>query len=405
MPNSKTRSISELDIQKAVEQYLSNCLIEDEQKFNRRLKDQFDDLLATITNSLLPEGDQNREDIQQSVKKYIKAFWQRYKKRDGPKPDLGAKQLTTDFKDYFSWLTCAGPAQQTYPQAIRSTNKEIVVLNQIADAFLETKDLQGKDILIQVEFEAEYNTDKEMDRRMLHYENFVDVEQQRTHAKNTQIPERELFMQVFYLRRSPKSGANKPLVEHIERTVTAPALSAPKLVKYTAYHVYQFDLVDILQINLPFLFCFVGNMNKVTPEKIWQHEAEIRQVIEGNLTENQRQTINTILASFKLKGYYEMNKSENIDIIQQMVEVSEMYRGNEALFFQEGIQQGVQRGEEINSVKWFLRGQLSFSALVEDLGEFRAKLVQQNADSLKSAIGDNMLLLSMLEQLEKNNGE
>jgi hypothetical protein len=96
-----------------------------------------------------------------------------------------------------------------------------------------------------------------------------------------------------------------------------------------------------------------------------------------------------------------MNKSENIDIIQQMVEVSEMYRGNEALFFQEGLEQG----EEINSVKWFLRGQLSFSALVEDLGEFRAKLVQQNADSLKSAIGDNMLLLSMLEQLEKNNGE
>ncbi len=113
---------------------------------------------------------------------------------------------------YFVSLSQAASAQKHYPQTIKTTDKEIIALNQIADMFLETKNLEGKEILIQIEFEAEYNTDKEMDRRILHYESFVDFDQQRRHLKNQQQPERELLTQVFYLRRSPKSGRNKPLM-------------------------------------------------------------------------------------------------------------------------------------------------------------------------------------------------
>jgi hypothetical protein len=213
-----------------------------------------------------------------------------------------AKKLTVEFKEYFVSLTCAHHAQKTYPQAIKPTDKEIIVVNQIADMFLETKNLQGKDILLQIEFEAEYNTDKEMDRRISHYDSLVDIEQQKIHAKNKQQPERELLTQVFYLRRSPKSGRNKPLIEHVNRTVTTPTLLAPKQVIYTAYHVYQFDIADIIQHNLPFLFCFVGNMNKVTPEKIQLNASEIRERVYGELTETQRETMRTILANFKQKG-------------------------------------------------------------------------------------------------------
>ncbi len=345
MITKKTKQISEIDIQKTAEQYLSNGLAKDEQEFNRQLKEQLDDLITAITDSLPRNQYQNRNDIRQTVKKYIKTFWQRYKKRAGPKPDSVAKRLTAEFKDYFVSLTQGNNAQKNYPQTIKTTDKEIIALNQIADMFLETKDLQGKDILLQIEFEAEYNTDKEMDRRILHYESFVDFDQQRIHARNKQQPERELLTQVFYLRRSPKSGRNKPLIEHVNRTVTTPTLSVPKLLKYTAYHVYQFDIVDILQANLPFLFCFVGNMNKVTPEKIRQHELEIRQLVYGDLTDNQREMMRTVLANFKQKGYYDVGKYDNIDIIKQMIEVTEMYRGNEEVF--------LQQGEEITSLKWF----------------------------------------------------
>jgi transcriptional/translational regulatory protein YebC/TACO1 len=402
MLTQKKQSISEQDIQKTTEKYLSNCLAKDEEEFNRQLKEQFDDIITAITDLIPRNKNKTVSEVRQSVQKHIKSFRLRYKKRDGPKPDYVAKRLTAEFKDYFVSLIGSDNAQKNYPQNITTTDKEIIALSQIADMFLETKDATGKDILLQIEFEAEYNTDKEMDRRILHYESFVDFDQQRRHAKNKQQPERELFTQVFYLRRSPKSGSKKPLIEHVSRTVTTPTLSVPKLIKYTAYHVYQFDIVEILQVNLPFLFCFVGNMSKVTPKKIRQHEPEIRQLLYGDLTETQRDVMRAVLVNFKQKGYYEANKSDNIDIIRQMIEISEMYRGNEEVVRVESLKQGIQQGEKITSLKWFLRGQLGFSALVEELGEQKANRVQQNADNLKYAVEKGTPLVEILEQLDEN---
>ncbi|OAD19251.1 hypothetical protein THIOM_005127 [Candidatus Thiomargarita nelsonii] len=399
----KTKPNFEQEIQKTTEKYLSELKAQDEEKFNRQLKEQLNDIITAITNRLPQDKDQ--DDIQQTIQKYIKTFWLRYKKTEGPKPDYVAKRLTAEFKDYFVSLTQSDTAQKHYSQDIKPTDKEIIALNQIADMFLETKDQKGKDIILQIEFEAEYNTDKEMDRRILHYESFVDFDQQRIHARNKHQAERELFTQVFYLRRSPKSGSKKPKIEHVARTVTTPTLPVPKLLKYTAYHVYQFDIVDILQTNLPFLFCFVGNMVKVTPDKIQQHESEIRQMIYVSLTENQRQLMKTVLANFKQKGYYDVKKSDNIDIIQQMIEVTEMYRGNEELVraesLQRGLQRGLQQGEEITSLKWFLRGRLEFTDLAEELGEQKALLVQQNAENFRSAMEKGTPLAKLLEQLDE----
>jgi len=393
---------SEQKIQKTTEKYLSELKAQDEEKFSRQLKEQPNDIITTIAGLLPPD----KEQVQQSIKKHIKTFRQRYKKTEGAKPDHVAKRLTAEFKDYFVSLTQANKAQKHYSQHIKPTDKEIISLNQIADMFLETKDQKGKDILLQIEFEAEYNTDKEMDRRILHYESFIDFDQQRTHARNKHQPERELFTQIFYLRRSPKSGSKKPKIEHVARTVTTPTLAVPKPLKYTAFHVYQFDIVDIIRTNLPFLFCFVGNMSKVTPEKIRQHESEIRQMIYGDLTEHQREVMRTVLANFKQKGYYDADKSGNIDIIKQMIETTEMYRGNEELVraesLQRGLQQGVQQGEEITSLKWFLRGRLEFSDLAEELGGRKALLVQQNADNFRSAMERGIPLATLLEQLYDN---
>jgi len=391
----KTKANFEQEIQKTTEKYLSNLKAQDEEEFNRQFKEQLNDIITAITNLLSLDKEQD-EVVQQTIQKYIKTYWLRYKKTEGPKPDYVAKRLTAEFKDYFVSLTQSDTAQKHYSQDIKPTDKEIIALNQIADMFLETKDQKGKDIILQIEFEAEYNTDKEMDRRILHYESFVDFDQQRTHARNKHQPERKLFTQVFYFRRSPKSGSKKPKIEHVARTVTTPTLPVPKLLKYTADHVYQFDIIDILQSNLPFLFCFVGNMHKVMPDKIQQHESEIRKMIYGSLTENQRQLMKTVLANFKQKGYYDVDKSDNIDIIQQMIEVTKMYRGNEELVRAESLQQG----EEITSLKWFLRGRLEFTDLAEELGKQKALFVQQNAENFRCAMEKGTPLAKLLEQIE-----
>jgi hypothetical protein len=77
-----------------------------------------------------------------------------------------------------------------------------------------------------------------------------------------------------------------------------------------------------------------------------------------------------------------------------MIAVTEMYRGNEEIF----LQQGIQPGEEITSQKWFLRGWLESSDLVEELGAQKANLVQQNASCFKSAMENGTPLVEILEQ-------
>jgi len=84
----------------------------------------------------------------------------------------------------------------------------------------------------------------------------------------------------------------------------------------------------------------------------------------------------TVLASFKQKGYYEKDKSDNIDIIKQMITVSEMYRGNEEVVRADSLQQG----EEM---------------------EQKANRVQQNAANLRVAVENGTPWLKILEQLDE----
>lgn len=53
----------------------------------------------------------------------------------------------------------------------------------------------------------------------------------------------------------------------------------------------------------------------------------------------------------------------------------------------------------------FLRGQLGFFALVEELGEQKAKQVQQNALSFRTAMKNGTPLVSILEQLEETENQ
>jgi hypothetical protein len=79
MPTSKTKPISEIDIQKVTEQYLSNLKAKDEPEFNRQFKEELDYLITEITDSLPLQKED--EQVRQTVKKHINAFWQRYKRK------------------------------------------------------------------------------------------------------------------------------------------------------------------------------------------------------------------------------------------------------------------------------------------------------------------------------------
>jgi len=79
-----------------------------------------------------------------------------------------------------------------------------------------------------------------------------------------------------------------------------------------------------------------------------------------------------------------------------MIEVTEMYRGNEEVVRAESLQ----RGEQMTSIKWFLRGRLKFSDLVEEIGEKKALLVQQKSDEFRAALEKAIPFEKFFEQLE-----
>jgi len=143
MLTKKTQPISEQDLQKTTEKYLSELKAQDEGKFNRQLKEQLNDIITAITNLIPPDKYKEPNQVQHEIKKHINAFWLRYKKIEGPKPDQVAKRLIAEFKDYFVSLIQGDNAQNNYSQDIKPTDKEIIALNQIADMFLETKDQKG----------------------------------------------------------------------------------------------------------------------------------------------------------------------------------------------------------------------------------------------------------------------
>ncbi|RKZ38666.1 MAG: hypothetical protein DRQ41_11725 [Gammaproteobacteria bacterium] len=73
-----------------------------------------------------------------------------------------------------------------------------------------------------------------------------------------------------------------------------------------------------------------------------------------------------------------------------------MYRGNEEVVRADSLQQG----EQIACIKWFLKGRLKFSDLVEEIWKKKARLVQKKSDELGKVPGKAIPFEKFLEQLE-----
>ena len=105
------------------------------------------------------------------------------------------------------------------------------------------------------------------------------------------------------MRRSPKSGRNKPPVEHIERTFTTPTSAVPKPVKYTAYHIYQFEIAQIIELNwflrgrLKFSE-LVAELGEKKAQLVQQKSEELTQLLEKAMPPE------TFLKQLALKGVF-----------------------------------------------------------------------------------------------------
>ncbi len=116
---------------------IDGCLLaikeQGEEEFNKILKEQRDDMIEAFKESFECPTNVNPNDIQKFIQKYINTFWQKYKKTEGSSPDKIGKRLALEFKNYFVSMIHDDQAEKEYPQPIAPTDKEIIVLNQIAE--------------------------------------------------------------------------------------------------------------------------------------------------------------------------------------------------------------------------------------------------------------------------------
>ena len=124
MHTNQTEPISEQEIQKITDKYLSAKLAQGEEEFNRQLKKQFDDVITAITDLLPQDKYFDPNEIRQLVQKHVKANWLKYKKREGSKPDSITKRLAADFKDYFVSLILGDNAQKNIRKALKPLIKK-----------------------------------------------------------------------------------------------------------------------------------------------------------------------------------------------------------------------------------------------------------------------------------------
>ena len=140
----------ETEIKAKIDKCLLDLKEQGEENFNKLLKEQLEEIIEAVKESIPLPKNVHPNELQKFIQKYIKAFLLKYKKIEGTSPDKIGKRLASEFKSYFVSLIQDDKAQKEYPQQINPTDKEIIILNQIADMFLETKDKQGKDILLQI---------------------------------------------------------------------------------------------------------------------------------------------------------------------------------------------------------------------------------------------------------------
>jgi hypothetical protein len=158
--------------------------------------------------------------------------------------DAIAKILSRDFPQLLQFILEEYQVEAENTKAL--IGKEFVFIKRIADVIFEAKDKNGCEVIIHLEFEREYESDEQMDKRKLEYRHLMEMDED--------YQGKIILCNVFYLRGSPD---DKEMIE--DRTVNLPTTD-PRYsgeLKYKAYHLSLVTIETIIHRNLPFLLPFV----------------------------------------------------------------------------------------------------------------------------------------------------
>jgi len=235
--------------------------------------------------------------------------------------DSIAKVLSRDFPQLLQFILDEYQVEAEKTQAL--IGKEFIAIKRIADVIFEAKDKQGHEVIIHLEFESEYQSDKTMDQRKLEYRHLMEMDE----AYQGKV----ILCNVFYLRGSPE---DKEMIE--ERHVKLPT-SDPRYVgelKYKAYHLSLVTIETLLKRNLPFLLPFIVEAelrsfdNKPTSDtlmpslqqQIDEHEVELTEMIDA-LTAEQMETLRTTIEYLWGKSYSKdvFNKSTLLKLMREQL--------------------------------------------------------------------------------------
>jgi hypothetical protein len=237
--------------------------------------------------------------------------------------DAIAKILSRDFPQLLQFILDEYQVEAENTKAL--IGKEFVFIKRIADVIFEAKDKNGCEVIIHLEFEREYESDEQMDKRKLEYRHLMEMDED--------YQGKVILCNVFYIRGSPD---DKEMIE--DRTVNLPTTD-PRYsgeLKYKAYHLSLVTIETIINRNLPFLLPFIVESELRTIDKaptsrasryihflrqeIDEHEVELTQMIEA-LTANQMENLRTTVEYLWGKNYSRdvFNKSTLLKLMKEQL--------------------------------------------------------------------------------------
>ena len=344
------------------------------------------DLFKLLTESDLSENEQgilkrrlieNREQFGKFLQRLLKSAEKEDKILDMPESlkklekdegrqlrsfDSVAKVLAHDFPELLKFILDEYQVEAEKTKTL--IGKEFIFVKRIADIIFEAKDKNGKDVIIHLEFEREYDSDEQMDRRKLEYRHLMEMDED--------YEGKVVLCNVFYLRGSPE---DKNVIE--EREVDLPS-GDPRYsgkLKYKAYHLSLITIETIVKRNLPFLLPFFvesefrainGDSETKTQLTTTGHIVSLREQIDSH-EEELTQMIKTLtpakMDSLRTTVEYLWGKSYSKDIFNQSTLLNLM---REQLNFR---QSDIQRGRSEGRAEGLAEKQAQITAVARQMAQ------------------------------------
>jgi len=252
--------------------------------------------------------------------------------------DSIAKVLSKEFPELLRFILEEYQVEATQSRTL--IGKEFILIKRIADVLFEAKDKNGNKVIIHLEFERQYESDEQMDKRKLEYRHLMEMDDE--------LEGKTVLCNVFYLRGSPPY---KEAIEerHVKLPTTDSRYSGE--VKYKAYHLSLVTIDMVIERNLPFLLPFIVQSElqaETSTTQLTHYISSIRQQIDDHeealismiesLTANQLETLRITIEYLWGRSYSKevFNKSTLLMLMREQLDLR-----------QNDIQRGKTEGEKV----------------------------------------------------------